>query len=93
MYSRKSVGPRMDSLGIPALIGYSYEDFPSRTTPSRLLPRKDEIRPNIKLKFFRKSSMPNPVKCIGYIKWYSSGNPRPMKSPSYSIRYNCQTFS
>ena len=59
MYSRKSVGPRMDSLGIPALIGYSYEDFPSRTTPSRLLPRKDEIRPNIKLKFFRKSSMPN----------------------------------
>ena len=32
MYSRKSVGPRMDPSGPPALTGYSFEDFPSRTT-------------------------------------------------------------
>ena len=29
MYSRKSVGPRIESWGTPALTGYSREDFPS----------------------------------------------------------------
>ena len=47
MYSTKSVGPRMELWGTPALTGYSCEDFPSRTTRSRLLLRKEEIRPNI----------------------------------------------
>ena len=47
MYSRKSVGPRMEPWGTPALTGYSCEDFPSRTTQSHLLLRKEEIRPNI----------------------------------------------
>ena len=47
MYSRKSVGPRMEPWEIPALTGYSCEDFPSRTTQSRRLMRKEEIRPNI----------------------------------------------
>ena len=47
MYSRKSVGPRMEPWGTPALTVYSCEDFPSRTTRSRLLMRKDEVRPNI----------------------------------------------
>ena len=47
MYRRKNLGPRMESWGIPALTGYSYDDFPSRTTWSRLLLRKKEIRPNI----------------------------------------------
>ena len=31
MYSRKSVGPRMEPSGTPALTGYFCEDFPSRT--------------------------------------------------------------
>ena len=47
MYSRKNVQPRIDPLGIPAFSGYSCEDFPSRMTRSRLLLRKEEIRPNI----------------------------------------------
>ena len=47
MYSRKSVEPRIEPWGTPALTGYSYEYFPSRTTWSRLLPRKEEIRPDI----------------------------------------------
>ena len=47
MYSRKSVGPRMEPWGTPALTGYSCENFPSRTTRSCLLLRKEEIRPNI----------------------------------------------
>ena len=47
MYSRKSVGPRMEPWGTPALTGYSCEDFPSRTTRSCLLLRIEEIRANI----------------------------------------------
>ena len=47
MHSRKSVGPRMDNRRTPALTGYFYEDFISRITQSRLLLRKEEIRPNI----------------------------------------------
>ena len=47
MYSRKSEGPRMEPWGTPTLTGYSCEDFPSRTTWSCLLLRKEEIRPNI----------------------------------------------
>ena len=46
MYSRKSVEPRMDAWGTTALTGYS-EDFPSRTTRSRLKPYwKLENRPH-----------------------------------------------
>ena len=47
MYSRKGVTPRMDPCATPALTGYFCEDLPSRTTRSRLLLRKEEIRPNI----------------------------------------------
>ena len=47
MYSRKSVGPRMEPWGTPALTGYSCQAFPSRTTGSHPLMRKEEIRPNI----------------------------------------------
>ena len=35
------------ALGNSTLIGYFCEVFPSRTTPSRLILRKEEIRPNI----------------------------------------------
>ena len=46
MYRRKSAGPGMEPWGTPALNGYSYEDYPSRTTWSCLLLRKEEIRSN-----------------------------------------------
>ena len=49
MCSGKSVGPKMEPQGTPALIGYSYEDFPCRSTPNCLLVRKDKLRPNILL--------------------------------------------
>ena len=42
------------------------------------------------LKFVKKTSMTNPVKSLEYIKCYSSSRPRPVKSASNSIRYNCQ---
>ena len=47
MYSMKSVGPRMEPWGMPALTGYFCENFLSRTTQGHLLPRKEEIRPSI----------------------------------------------
>ena len=37
----------MGPWGTPALTGYSFKDFPSRTSWSCLLLRKDEIKPNI----------------------------------------------
>ena len=37
-----------------------------------------------------KANMPNTVKSLGYIKCYSSSSPRPVKSHSTTIRYNCQ---
>ena len=39
---QKCVGPRMQPWWTPALIGYSWKNFPSRTTWSCILPRKDE---------------------------------------------------
>ena len=43
----------------------------------------------LKLSNTKKRKLPNPVKCIGYIKCYSLSRPIPVKSPSNSIRYNC----
>ena len=43
MYSRKSVGLRMEPWGTPTLTGYSCQDFSSRTTQICLLLRKEEI--------------------------------------------------
>ena len=41
-----SAGPRMSPQGTSVLTGYSCEDRSSRTTQSRLLLRKEEVRPN-----------------------------------------------
>ena len=94
MYGRKCVGPTTKPWGTPALTAYSCEDFLSRTNWSCLLLRKEEMRPNsIGLKFVKKASMSNPVKSLEYIKCYSLSSPRIVKSPSNSIRYNCQKIS
>ena len=81
----------MEPWGTPALNGYSYEDFPSRTTWSCLLLRKEEIW--LRLQFVDKTSMPNAVKTLGFVKCYSSSSPKCVKSPGNSIRYNCQKIS
>ena len=82
MYSKKSERTRMDPWVTPALTKYSCENFPSRTTQSWLLLRKEEIRPNI---WPEMTSMPNSVESLGYIKCYSLSIPRPVKTPSNSI--------
>ena len=88
MYSRKSVGPRMEPWGTPALTGYSCEDFPSRTEK-----RRNKVKyltwKSIRLEFVKKTSRPNPVKSLGYIKCPSLSSPRPVKNFRNYIRYNC----
>ena len=77
MYSKKSAGPRMEPSGTPVLTGYYCKDFPSRTTWTHLLLRKEENKSKylawnpIRLEFVKKSSMPNPVKSLGYIRCYN----------------------
>ena len=41
----------------------------------------------------KKNSMPSPVKRLRYIKCYRSSSPRPVKSRSNSISFNCQKIS
>ena len=43
--------------------------------------------------FAKKTSMSNLVESLWYIKCYCLSSPRPIKSPSNSIRYNCQICS
>ena len=47
IYSKKTVVPWMEPWGNAALTGYPCGDLPSRTTQTRLLLRKEEIRQNI----------------------------------------------
>ena len=86
----------MDPWGTPALTTYPWEDFPSRTIckPSITEKRRNKAKyltwNSIRSKSEKKTSMPNPVKSLGYIKCHSSSSPRPVERPSNSIRYNCQ---
>ena len=45
---------------------------------------------SVRLKFVKKTSMLNSVESLEYIKYYNLSSPRPVKSPSNSIRHNCQ---
>ena len=89
----------MEPWGTLALAGNYCEDFPSRTTWSRLLLRKGEkmakylTSNSTRRKFAKKTSLSNLVKSLGYIKCCSSSSPRLVKSPSKSIRYNCQKIA
>ena len=90
MCSGKSVGPKMEPQGTPALTGYSYEDFPCRSTPKLSISEKRQIKAkyltwNSKRLNFKKTSMSNCIKSCGYIQCYSSGNPRPVQNHSNSI--------
>ena len=96
MYSRKSVGARMESWVTAALTRHSCKDsYPEPFEAvyywkKKLNKAKYLTWNSIRLTFMKITSMLNHVKSREYIKCYSSGSPRPMKSPSNSIRYNCQ---
>ena len=44
VYGKKSVGPRMEPRGSPALTGYSFKNFPSRTTQTTSKTRQNEAK-------------------------------------------------
>ena len=56
----------------------------SLITYQGLLYAKNTFVVEVTFKSVKRTSMPNPVKC------YSSSSPRPVKSPSNFVRYNCQ---
>ena len=47
---------------------------------------------SIRLTLVKKTSIPNYVKSLGYIKCHSWSSHRTVKSPSNSIRYNCENL-
>ena len=71
------VGSRMDPWGTPVLTRYSCKGFTSWTTQGLLLLTKEDKSKyltwnSIRLKFAKKTSIPNSVQRLGYIKCYSS---------------------
>ena len=92
MHSRESVAPTIEPWWTPTLTGWRLpiqNHLILSITEKRRNNTKYLTINSIRLKFVKKTSMPNPVKSLGYIKCYSSSSPRPVKSPSNSIRYNC----
>ena len=47
---------------------------------------------SIRFEFVKKTSIPHPVKSLGYIKYHSSCSPTPFKSPSNSIKLTATTL-
>ena len=48
---------------------------------------------SVRYEFLKKTSMPDPIETLGYIKCHGYiSSPRTIKSPSKSIRYNCQNI-
>ena len=88
MYSRKSVGPEMESYGTPALTGCSHQNHLKPSITEKRQNKAKYLSQNfIRLKFVKKTSMPNPVENLGgYTKSCSSSNPKPIKSLSNSIK-------
>ena len=84
----------MNPWGNPALAGYSCEDIPSRTTRSRLLVRKEEIRPHVWPEIPKDLSVWIRPVCQTLSKALDISSPTarvaspaPGKSPTNSIRY------
>ena len=78
MYSRKSVWPRIEPWGTPALTGYSFWRLPiqNHLKPSITEKRRNKAKyltwNSLRLKFVKKTCMPKPVKSLGYIKRYTA---------------------
>ena len=96
MYSRESVGPRMDhSLRNSSVKWIFLGRLPIQNHLKLIITEKRRNMAkyltwnSIRLKSVKKTTTPNSVKSLGYIKCYSSSSPRPVKSPSNSIKHKC----
>ena len=81
-----------DHVGIMWEPQYNLEEKvnPASFTEKRWNKAKHLNWNSIRFEFVKKTSIPNSVKSLGYIKGYSSGSLRSIKSPSNPIRYNYQ---
>ena len=68
LYSQKRVVPKMECYGKPASMGHFCVDFSSMSN-QHILWTLTWI--SIRLKFVKKSSVPNPVKNLAFVKCYS----------------------
>ena len=87
MYSRKGVGPRMDPWETGSSINWIFLwRLPIQTHSKTSITdkRRNKVKyltwNSIRFKFVRKTSIPNHVESLGYIKCYSSSSPRPVKA-------------
>ena len=98
MCSAKRVGLRMGPSGTPSLNGnwiFLWRlPIQNNLKPSNTKKRRNKVKyliwMSIRLKSVKKTSRPNPVKGLGYIKFYSSKSPGLVKMPGNFIRYNSQ---
>ena len=96
MYSRKKNwtknGPlRNSSINWIFLWRFHIQNYPKPPITEKRRSEAKYLTWNfIKLNFMKKTSMSNSVTSLGYIECYSSSSLRHVKSPSNSIRHNCQ---
>ena len=96
MYSRKGVGQKNGTLRNTRINWIFLWRLPvqNHSKPSITEKRRNKAIHltwnSTRLKFVKKTGLSNPVKSLGYIKYYSSNRPRPVKSLSNSTRYNYQ---
>ena len=88
MYVRKSVGPRMEPWWTQAF--FQWLPMQNHWQPSTTQKRRNKAKYLTGIKFVKRTRMLNSVKSLRFIKRCSSSSPKPIKSPSNSIRCNCQ---
>ena len=81
MYSRKSVGPKMDPWRTPFI--HNHEKWSITEKRRNKVNNRPEKPLDLNLPEIR---MPHPVEKLGYIKCYSSSSPRPIKCHSNCFR-------
>ena len=94
MYNSKRTknGPlRNSSITLIFLIRFSIQNHSKPSTTKKGRNNTNYLTWNlIRIKFVKKTSMPNSVESLGYIKCYSLSSPRPVKIPCNCIRHNCE---
>ena len=93
MYSRKSLGPRIQALTDSSINWIFLWRLPIHKYMKHFISKKRRNKAKYlswnytRLNFVKKTSMQNTVKSLQYIKWSF------VKSPCNSTRYNCQEIS
>ena len=63
---------------------------PIQKNPKGSITEKRKFWNSVRVKFVKKTSLPNPVKSFGIVKCYSSSSPIPIKNHCNPATYNCE---